>query len=423
MTSDRRHDEAYVWIWLPDATAPVVAGLLSRQRDGRLAFNYGQSYLARDNAIAIYEPELPLQAGAIPLHDTMQLPSCIRDGSPDAWGRRVIINRMLGLQGKDADKAELDELTYLLESGSDRIGALDFQASATDYAARQSQNATLEELMQSAQKVEEGVPLSPELDLALQHGTALGGARPKALIDDGDRKYIAKFSASNDLYNVVKGEYIAMRLASLVGLNVAPVKLTQGLGKDVLLIERFDRTLSAKGWTRRALVSGLTLLELDENEARYASYEDLATLIRHRFTAPKETLEELFGRIVFNILSGNTDDHARNHAALWDGKHLSLSPAYDICPQGRTGGEASQAMLITGDKRLSQLTVCMDAAPNFLLSETRASAIIETQIATIQACWSIVCDEAGMSEVDRTFLWERQFLNPFALQGFKNRDN
>ncbi|MCF8467267.1 MAG: type II toxin-antitoxin system HipA family toxin [Sneathiella sp.] len=421
MTSDRRHDEAYVWIWLPDTTAPVVAGLLSRQRDGRLAFNYGQSYLARDNAIAIYEPELPLQAGAIPLHDTMQLPSCIRDGSPDAWGRRVIINRMLGLQGKDADKAELDELTYLLESGSDRIGALDFQTSATAYAARQSQNATLEELMQSAQKVEEGVPLSPELDLALQHGTALGGARPKALIDDGDRKYIAKFSASNDLYNVVKGEYIAMRLASLVGLNVAPVKLTQGLGKDVLLIERFDRTFSTKGWARHALVSGLTLLELDENEARYASYEDLATLIRHRFTAPKETLEELFGRIVFNILSGNTDDHARNHAALWDGKHLSLSPAYDICPQGRTGGEASQAMLITGDKRLSQLTVCMDAAPNFLLSEARAREIIEAQIATIRTRWSAVCDEAGMNAVDRAFLWERQFLNPFALQGFAEK--
>ena len=418
MTSDRRHDEAYVWIWLPDAVEPVVAGLLSRQRDGRLAFNYGQSYLARDNAIAIYEPELPLQAGAISLHDTMQLPSCLRDGSPDAWGRRVIINRMLGLQGKDADKVELDELTYLLESGSDRIGALDFQTSATEYAARASQNATLEELMHSAKKVEEGVPLSPELDLALQHGTALGGARPKALIDDGDRKYIAKFSASNDLYNVVKGEYIAMRLASLVGLNVAPVKLTQGLGKDVLLIERFDRTLSAKGWNRHALVSGLTLLELDENEARYASYEDLATLIRHRFTAPKETLEELFGRIVFNILAGNTDDHARNHAALWDGKHLSLSPAYDICPQGRTGGEASQAMLITGDKRLSQLTVCLEAASNFLLSDVRAREIIEAQINTVQTRWSAVCDEAGMSAVDRAFLWQRQFLNPFALHGF-----
>ncbi len=420
MTSNRRHDEAYVWIWLPDATDPVVAGRLGRQADGRLTFNYGQSYLARDNAIAIYEPELPLKVGAIDTHDKMQLPSSIRDGSPDAWGRRVIINRMLGLKGKDADSAELDELTYLLESGSDRIGALDFQTSATDYVPRQRQNASLEELMQSAQRVEEGVPLSLELDLALQHGTALGGARPKALIDDNNKKYIAKFSASNDLYNVVKSEFITMRLGHHAGLDVAPVRLTRGLGKDVLLIERFDRKKSPSGWMRRGLVSALTMLALDETEARYASYEEFATLVRHRFTDPKKTLEELFGRIVFNILSGNTDDHARNHAAFWDGRSLTLSPAYDICPQGRTGGEASQAMLLTGNKRLSQLTICLEAAPNFLLSENRARKIIEAQINVIKMQWSAVCDEANMTEVDRAFLWGRQFLNPFALHGFQD---
>lgn len=99
MTSDSRVDEAYVWIWLPNETEPVVAGRIHQQNDRRLIFNYGQSYLARENAIAIYEPELPLQAGEIPLRENMQLPSCIRDASPDAWGRRVIINRTLGLKG------------------------------------------------------------------------------------------------------------------------------------------------------------------------------------------------------------------------------------------------------------------------------------------------------------------------------------
>jgi serine/threonine-protein kinase HipA len=418
MTSDRPYQEAYVWIWLPNETQPLVAGRIARQNDGRLMFNYGQSYLARDNAIAIYDPELPLRAGEIALHDTMELPSCIRDASPDAWGRRVIINRTLGLKGKDADKIELDELTYLLESGSDRIGALDFQALPMDYKPRQSANATLGELMQSAERVEKGVPLSPDLDQALQHGTALGGARPKALIDDGPRKYIAKFSASADLYSVVKAEYIAMRLASLVGLNVAPVKLTKGLGKDVLLIERFDRLPVGGGWARRALVSALTMLTLDESEARYASYEDFAEIIRHRFTDAKRTLEELFGRIVFNILSGNTDDHARNHAAFWDGKALTLTPAYDICPQGRTGGEATQAMLITGNKRLSQLTLCLEAAPQFLLGADRARIIIDAQLATIRAEFGRICDEAGFSETDRAFLWGRQFLNPFALDSW-----
>ncbi|MCF6274619.1 MAG: HipA domain-containing protein, partial [Robiginitomaculum sp.] len=110
---------------------------------------------------------------------------------------------------------------YLLESGSDRIGALDFQASPTEYVPRQSQGATLEELMESAERVEKGIPLSPELDQAIFHGSSIGGARPKALIQDGDTKYIAKFSASNDSYSVVKAEFIAMRLAHLAGLNVA----------------------------------------------------------------------------------------------------------------------------------------------------------------------------------------------------------
>ena len=418
MISDHRYEEAYVWIWLPHETQPVVAGRVAWQSDGRLMFNYGQSYLARKNAIATYDPELPLRAGEIPLHNKLQLPSCIRDASPDAWGRRVIVNRTLGFKGRDADITELDELTYLLHSGSDRIGALDFQRSATNYVPRQQANATLEELMQSAERVEKGVPLSPDLDQALQHGTSLGGARPKALIETGKQKFIAKFSSSNDLYNVVKAEFVAMRLAHIVGLNVAPVKLTKGLGKDVLLIERFDRKLVTNGWERRALVSALTMLELDELETRYASYEDFSTVIRHRFTDPKQTLEELFGRLVFNILVGNTDDHARNHAAFWDGHDLTLTPAYDICPQGRTGGEATQAMLITGNKRLSLLTICLQAAPQFLLGADRARTLITSQLATIRSHWNQVCDEAGLTEVDRAFLWGRQFLNPFALQGW-----
>ena len=413
--------EAYVWIWLPGSTQPVVAGLLARQRDGRLAFNYGQSYLKRGDAISIYDGELPLRKGDIPPQGLMQLPSSIRDGSPDAWGRRVIINRTTGLTGKDGAAVDLDELTYLLESGSDRIGMLDFQTSHIDYVARQYRNATLEELLRSAERVERGIPLTPELDQALQHGSSIGGARPKALIDSGARKYIAKFSATNDLYSVVKAEYVAMRLADRAGIHVAPVKLVKALGRDVLLVERFDRSPTEGGWVRHGVVSALTLLGLDETEARYASYEEFATLIRHRFANPNANLAELFSRLTFNILCGNTDDHARNHAALWDGKALSLTPAYDICPQGRAGGEASQAMLITGNKRLSQLAVCLEAAPQFLLTQRQAKEIIDRQISTINSEWTTICDEAKLGEADRTFFWHRQFLNPYAFEGLPTR--
>lgn len=414
MTSDTSYLEAYVWIWLPDADTPVVAGLLSRL--GNLfVFNYGRSYLARSDAIPLYVPELPLQPGAIPLLPGLSMPSCIRDASPDAWGRRVLINRKLGMKGGGAANIELDELTYLLESGSDRIGALDFQISPTQYVPRQGKSASLEELSAAADKVEHGVPLSPELDQALQHGTSLGGARPKVLMEDGDSKFIAKFSTSNDLYNVVKAEFIAMRLAARVGLNVAPVRLTSALGKDVILIERFDRIRHNAHWRRRAMVSALTLLELDEMMAAYASYEKLAEIIRHRFVDAKATLRELFGRIVFNVLCGNTDDHARNHAAFWDGQRLALTPAYDICPQARAGQEASQAMLILAGNRRSQVASCIAAAPIFLLSEDDAITIVNHQVQVIDREWATVCEDAGLTAVDRNYFWRRQFLNPFAF--------
>lgn len=415
MASKKKNTEAYVWIWLPGATEPVVAGKLEAQ--GKyITFNYGKSYLERPEAIAIYEPELPLQSGILPLLNGLEMPSSIRDAAPDAWGRRVIINRKMGLKGIDTDTAVLDEMTYLLESGSDRIGALDFQYSPKEYIPRSSQNASLEELLESAQRVEKGIPLSADLDQALFHGSSIGGARPKALIESGTSKYIAKFSATNDTYSVVKAEYIAMRLAALCGLNAAPVKLVQALGKDVLLIERFDRSKIESGWTRKSMVSALTLFGLSDMTARYASYEDFAHMIRTRFIEPKKTLKELFGRVVFNILCGNNDDHARNHAAFWDGKDLTLTPAYDICPQARTGNESTQAMKIIGNNGYSQLKTCLMAAHHFLLCEKEAIEIFNTFQENIRNHWDSVCDEASLTEVDKSFFWGRQFLNPFSLE-------
>ncbi|MDE0411905.1 MAG: HipA domain-containing protein [Gammaproteobacteria bacterium] len=420
MTSDRPGtkvpEEAYVWIWLPGATVPVVAGRIAR--DGkRLIFNYGQSYLDLEDRIPIYAPELPLRSGAIAPGTGLGMPGCLRDAAPDAWGRRVILNRTFGRKGKDVEIDALDELTCLLESGSDRTGALDFQHSPSEYVPRVVQTATLEELLSAAEKVEQGVPLTPGLDQALFHGTSLGGARPKAMIRDGDTKRIAKFPSSTDTYNMVKAEYVAMRLAAMAGLNVAPVQLEQVAGQDILLVERFDRARTKDGWMRKAMVSALTLFGLDAMMARYASYEDLAEIIRHRFTSPKSTLHELYGRLVFNVLCGNTDDHARNHAGFWDGEYLTLTPAYDICPQNRTGNVASQAMLIVGNKRASTLATCLEAAPNFQLSEQAAKDIIAWQISTIRDGWDDICKEAVLTEVERNLLGQRIFLNDFIFEG------
>jgi serine/threonine-protein kinase HipA len=419
MMSSNKGSEAFVWIWLPGEIQPVVAGKLEAD-NGNIRFNYGKSYLERIHdtkpAIPIYEPELPLKSGVLPLLEGLSMPGCIRDAAPDAWGRRVIINKKLGIRGAGTDTTVLNELTYLLESGSDRIGALDFQRSPSEFVPRAYNNASIEELMESAARVEKGLPLSPELDQALFHGSSIGGARPKALVETQGKKYVAKFSSSTDLYSVVKAEFIAMRLADLAGLNVAPVQLIKAANKDVLLIERFDREKTAEGWSRKAMVSALTLFELDDMMARYASYEDLAEIIRHRFTNPRETLKELYSRLVFNILCGNTDDHARNHAAFWNGKELTLTPAYDICPQGRSGNEASQAMLIAGHNNLSQLKTCLETAHNFLLTKEEAQRICEHLKSTIEKYWEEVCDEAQLSAVDKKLFWGRQFLNPFSIQ-------
>jgi len=416
ISKDAQIKEAFVWVWLPGETEPVVAGRIE-QIGERYVFNYGASYLERKNAVPIYDPELPLRRGRIEPIADLTMASCIRDGSPDAWGRRVIINRLVGAKAAEAEVREISELTYLLESGSDRIGALDFQHSATEYVPRIKSEASYEELLAAAERIEKGIPLTPALDQALNHGTSIGGARPKALIDDGDRKLIAKFSSGTDIYSVVKAEFIAMSLARACDLNVAPVSFTHAAGKDVLLIERFDRIKSKDNWQRRAMVSALTMLGLDEMMARYASYEDLAEIIRHRFTEPKKTLKELYGRICFNILCGNTDDHARNHAAFWDGKMLTLTPAYDICPQGRAGNEASQAMLIKGDDRMSTLSTCIAAAPDFLLTAEDAKSIIHQQIVTIAGEWDAICEIAGLSPTDKSLFVGRQFLNPFCIEG------
>lgn len=415
MTTSDSPEEAFVWVWLPEATEPVVAGRLGVVGD-LIDFVYGRSYLGREEAISLFDPELPLRPGPIPPPPGLAVAGSIADAGPDAWGQRVIMNRVLGAAGPDADPADLSLLTYLLESGSDRTGAIDFQWTADEYVPREDGIADLEYLMEASAKIEEGVALPPALRQVLFAGSSIGGARPKAALRQEDRSLIAKFSAANDPYPVVKGEFAAMTLAERAGLTVAKTELESVLGRDVLLVERFDRP---GGGRRRAVVSALTLLGLDEMMARYASYPDLADLMLERFDDALADLRELFSRMTFNILVGNTDDHARNHAAFWDGGRLSLTAAYDICPQLRSGGEASQAMALRRDGfRLSQVAGCVQAAPSFRLGEAEAREIVDRQIESIESNWSEVCELAGLTRIDREYFWRRQILNPYALEGY-----
>jgi serine/threonine-protein kinase HipA len=416
MTSESP-DRAFVWSWLPGAVEPIPTGVLEALPGPAgpvVTFAYGRSYLANEAATPLYLPELPLRRGRIEPGPGLDVAGVIRDGGPDAWGQRVIM-RQFALDARVHDPGEVPLLAYLLRSGSNRPGALDFQNSPTDYVPR-LHDASIEDLLIAADAVQAGEGIDAGIAEALTAGSSAGGARPKATLAAGSRNVIAKFSAPTDTYPVMKAEAAAMQLARLVGLDVADTELVEVAGRDVLLVDRFDRDGGGK---RRAFVSALTILGLHEMAGRHATYHHLADVVRQRFVRRKQTLHELFARIVFNIIVGNTDDHARNHAAFWDGDRLELTPAYDICPQARVGGEQMQAMAIAPDgNRLSQFTTCLHAANHYDLSESQARRIINQQVQVVSESWDEVADDVGLTGLERRELWGNQVLNPFASLGY-----
>ena len=409
-----RPAQAFVWIWLPGAADPVVAARLT-DRGPRMSFVYGRSYLARHDAIALSLPDLPLESGEVLTRD--DVPGCIADAGPDSWGKRVI-ERRLGVE-----PGGLSSLGYLLESGSNRIGAIDLQHDPDTYIPRGGDEATIEDLAEAAQRVEEGRPLGDVLRRALLQSTSAGGARPKALIAGGQLGFLAKFPSTFDSDPAIQGEYVAMHLARQAGIDAAGVSLRRVAGKQVLLVERFDRT---PGGGRRLLVSARTLLQSSAGEepARmgYESYPLLVEEIRTRFAEPATTMRELFARITFNILCGNTDDHAKNHAAFWDGQSLTLTPAFDVCPQRgfSIGAEQAMAFGANGDKG-SQVSRCVNHAHTYRLGTEEAAALVDHQIDTIRSNWHATCDRAELTRAERSALWGRQFLNPYTLIGYTDR--
>lgn len=404
MTSDPyRSRRVFVWTWLPGESVPAVAGAVDRVGADRLDFTYARSYLDNENAISLYGPELPLRRGVHEPLDGLSVAACLKDATPDSWGERVIGNR---LGSRDT---ELSVETYMLESGSNRLGALDFQESSEEYRPRLD-TASLDELYDAAEKVLAGEPLNPAIGDALMNGTAIGGAHPKVLISDSGADYIAKLSVSTDVHPWIRAEAVAGELARRCGIEVPQARVIQSMGRDVLLLERFDRL---PGGRRRHVVSGLTLLGLDALlGARYGSYPEMLDVLRELGRAPQDVGRRLFERVVFNIAIGNNDDHARNHAAFWDGMSLELTPAFDLTPQPRSTDTSAQAMAIGRDgSRASQFSVCVSAAADYGLSRPEAREVVDRIVSTIETQWLDASDAAGMSEADRNAVWKRSILN------------
>lgn len=404
-------DEAYLWCYLPGETEPVVCGIVAFDGQEHV-FRYARSYLQLDNAIPLAPPNCTLGSldGEEHILDD-ELNSVIRDASPDAWGRNVMLREHANAPGRSEN--ELGEIDFLLRAGPDRIGALDATDSPNQYRPKESHAAPLEELLEAADLIDQGKPLDTHLDDALNHGTSVGGARPKALLHENEEFWIAKFSSSRDSADMVGIECGGMALAKLVGINVAETQIVESLNKRVILVRRFDRVVTPQGIHRRHMISAMTLLGLDEYAVRagYSSYLELADMLRQYARDFYSDGEELFRRMVLNILIGNVDDHARNHACFWDGEFLDLTPAYDVCPQPRTGMSAYQAMIVGRWGRHSNLQNAISECERFGLAFAEATEILEQMTATIRDSWQKVLADSGVPEGDCRYLSQATMLS------------
>jgi serine/threonine-protein kinase HipA len=403
MTSER---EAYVYIQLPSTLEPVPAALLRVQTlpDGAQIgrFRYGDRYLERPGAVALDPFQLPLAKTVYEFTQLKGIPGALRDASPDAWGRRVIEHRL------HSSAASLHEVDYLLHGPQDGAGYLSFGLSAQPPAPKRLYNRTqqLSELIAAAQAIEAGMPVAAQVLEQLDPGTSMGGARPKATIEDAHSLWLGKFPSKDDRFNMQRVEFATLDLARRCGLNVAQARLQAVADVDVLMLQRFDRQYvddgAGKGYLRFGLVSGLTVLDCDDSyvdRARW-SYPLLADNLRRWSDKPLADCAELFKRMVFNAAVTNNDDHPRNHALLHRPKGWRLSPAYDLVPTPVQSLERRDLALTVGQHgRTASIYNLLSQAGRFGLSDEEARKEIDTIVAVVRQ-WRECFFACGVSARD-----------------------
>jgi len=417
VTSEDRATECFVYITLPGQTEAVTAGrfVLTESRDGTPLgkFVYGKSYLARDDAVEIDPVELKLSNETYETTRLRGLFGALRDAGPDSWGQRLI--------EKHSGKTILGELDYLLESPDDRAGALSFGLGQVPPAPRRKFNKTLE--LAKLQNIADAIvrdEIREKDDDAIQTeelmliGTSMGGARPKTVVEDEQGLWIAKFNRGDDRWNYAKVEHAMLVLANKCGISSAESRIAQVGGRDVLLVRRFDRFKSEKGYARARMISGLTLLQADENERDRWSYISLSEEIRRLVANPSRDAPELFRRMCFNALISNIDDHPRNHAMIAKEREWNLSPAYDLTPSPVIAQERRDLAMICGDKgRFACASNILSQHTRFLLGPVDAKTIVENMRQQVSATWYDVVRAEGASEKDA-----QAISGAFVYEGF-----
>lgn len=423
MTSEAP-SECFVYITLPGEVGPVTAGrfVLGRDRrdvpEGR--FVYGRSYMERPNAVALDPMELKLAPRTYSTVTLGGLFGALRDASPDYWGRRVI-QRHLG-------KAQPGEMEYLLYSPDDRAGALGFGLNQVPPAPKRTFNQTLDlaNLQAIADKIvadEEAPAAAANADAAQQVenlmllGTSIGGARPKAVVEDEAGLWIAKFNRPDDDWNSARVEHAMLLLGRACGLTTAESRVEVVGGRDVLLVKRFDRERVEGGYLRARMVSALTLLRAEDTyQSRDKwSYVLLAEELRRVCDDPEENTRELFRRMCFNALISNVDDHPRNHAVIAKDAAWNLSPAYDLTPAVPISIERRDLAMACGDAgRFASAENLLSQRARFLLDDDDARGIVDAMEGQVRASWYATARAAGVSERDC-----EKIAGAFAYEGFR----
>jgi len=411
--------ECFVYITLPGQTRPVTAGrfVLSADRRGTPEgrFVYGRSYLGRPDAVALDPVELKLSTRTYTTAALGGVFGALRDASPDYWGRRVI-QRHLG-------KVQPGELDYLLYSPDDRAGALGFGLNQIPPAPKRTFNQTLD--LARLQSIADAIVADEELPADAAHaqienlmliGTSMGGARPKAVVEDEAGLWIAKFNRPDDAWNSARVEHAMLVLARACGLTTAESRVVNIGGRDVLLVKRFDRERTPDGYLRARMVSALTLLRTEDTyQSRDKwSYVLLAEELRRACAEPAQNAAELFRRMCFNALISNIDDHPRNHALIAKDAAWKLSPAYDLTPAVPVSMERRDLAMECGDAgRFASAANLLTQRARFLLERGEAASIVSAMEERVRGNWYATARDAGVSERDCSLI-----ATAFAYPGF-----
>jgi len=414
-----------VWADWHELGAPTLMGVLrASEAQGKevFSFEYEAGWLEGASFRSL-DPDLQLYGGPQYLDgETRPNFGLFLDSSPDRWGRLLMQRREAVVAKKEArTQRRLQELDFLLGVHDEqRLGALRFKGPATgqwlsdDSSMTPPPWASLRELEQASWKLQredasEDAHYLQWLNLMIAPGSSLGGARPKAGVQDesGDL-WIAKFPGRNDSRDMGAWEMVSHDLAVAGGLFVAEARLGQFGGKQgTYMTRRFDRMAETKGKGRIHFASAMTLLGHNDgaDHAAGVSYLDLAELIIRQGADPDADLKELWRRIVFSISIHNTNDHLGNHGFLLTQEGWKLSPAYDINPD--PDGRGLTLNISETDNSLS-FDLALEVAHHFRLDPDEAGKSLKV-VKDAVASWRDVASKRGISRSEQDAL-ESAFL-------------